>query len=105
LTSGENTGLQNGNKVFSTYCASCHSYTKKLIGPPLAGIKQELQLDAYSWLDIYLKDSKRLLKSGDERSRRVYNEYKEYAQWNHTDSLYTAEDKKDLIGFILLLKE
>jgi nitrate reductase gamma subunit len=66
-----------GQELFESTCASCHSTgTNKIVGPGLQGIKLRRP---EAWLIEWVKDSKKLIDSGDPDAVKVFNEYKKMA--------------------------
>lgn len=63
---------ENGEKVFKSYCAACHTPgTKQLVGPGLAGVGEKYDR---SWIYKWVKNSKALIESGDADAIAVYEE-------------------------------
>lgn len=71
-----NAGLQaqeDGEKLFKSYCASCHSPgTNQLVGPGLAGVYDKYERE---WLYKWIKNSQALIGSGDADAVAVYEQY------------------------------
>lgn len=64
---------QDGEKLFKSYCASCHSAgSNQLVGPGLAGVEDRYDKE---WLYKWIKNSQELIKSGDEQAVEVYEKY------------------------------
>ncbi|PCJ67906.1 MAG: hypothetical protein COA58_01855 [Bacteroidetes bacterium] len=59
--------IEQGDKLFTANCASCHALKKKVVGPPLDGVAAKYDYD-YTWLLAWIKDNSKLIKSGDERA-------------------------------------
>ena len=69
--SGANTA--NGEKLFKSYCASCHSAgSNNLVGPGLAGVSEKYDRE---WLYKWIKNSTALIESGDAQAIAVYEQY------------------------------
>src|SRR5690606_29565598 len=64
--------VTKGKQLFNQNCAACHSLTKKMTGPPLAGVGDKYER---SWLYEWIKNSMAMVKAGDERAVKIYNEY------------------------------
>ena len=61
---------EKGEKLFKSYCASCHKPTNQaLVGPGLAGIGEKYDKE---WLYKWIKNSGALIASGDERAIATY---------------------------------
>jgi mono/diheme cytochrome c family protein len=64
---------EDGEKLFKSYCASCHSPSEKqLVGPGLAGVGDKYERE---WLYSWIKDSQGLIASGDADAVAVYEQF------------------------------
>ncbi len=64
---------EDGEKLFKSYCASCHSAgNNALVGPGLAGVYDKYERE---WLYSWIKNSQALIASGDEQAVAVYEQY------------------------------
>lgn len=65
---------QDGAKLFKQNCAVCHaSHTdQKLTGPGLKGVFDRVPKG--DWLDKWILNSEKLIKSGDAYANKIYNE-------------------------------
>lgn len=64
---------EDGEKLFKSYCASCHSPgANQLVGPGLAGVYDKYERE---WLYKWIKNSKALIASGDAEAVAVYEQY------------------------------
>ena len=64
---------EDGEKLFKSYCASCHSPgNNALVGPGLAGVYDKYDRE---WLYSWIKNSQALVTSGDEQAVAVYEQY------------------------------
>lgn len=61
----------NGEKIFKSVCAACHTLDRKLVGPPLLGITEKRERD---WLIAWIKDSPGMIASGDKLAIQVFEE-------------------------------
>ncbi|MCM4169289.1 Cytochrome c6 [Arenibacter antarcticus] len=61
-----------GKQLFNQNCAACHSLTRNMTGPPLAGVGEKYERE---WLYQWIKNSSALIKSGDADAVKIYNEY------------------------------
>lgn len=71
---GTDARIEEGSKLFSANCASCHALNGKVVGPALAGVIDKYDED-YDWLNAWIKNNQKLVKAGDERAVAIYNEY------------------------------
>ncbi len=63
--------VAEGEKLFNANCTSCHALNEKVVGPALKGINEKYD---EAWLIKWIKNSQALVKSGDEKAVKVYNE-------------------------------
>lgn len=61
-----------GEALFKANCASCHKLYKKAVGPALFQVSQKYERE---WLYKWIKNSAKLIASGDAQAVAVYNEY------------------------------
>ncbi|WP_369674682.1 cytochrome c [Nonlabens dokdonensis] len=61
-----------GKSLFQTNCASCHKRYKKAVGPALYGVTERRDQE---WLYKWIKNSSKLIQSGDAQAVAIYNEY------------------------------
>jgi|TARA_B110000902_G_scaffold57066_1_gene66637 cytochrome c oxidase subunit 2 len=66
--------IEKGSKLFTANCASCHALKGKVVGPALAGVINKYDED-YEWLNAWIKNNQKLIKSGDARANAIYDEY------------------------------
>lgn len=65
--------IEKGEKLFKSYCASCHSPgSNQLVGPGLAGVYDKYEID---WLYKWIKNSQALVSEGDAQAVAVYEQY------------------------------
>lgn len=75
VSSGEGDPVK-GKQLFNQNCAACHSLTKKMTGPPLAGVTEKHDRE---WLYSWIKNSSAMIKAGDAAAVKIYNEYNQAA--------------------------
>jgi len=63
-----------GEKLFSENCKVCHTVETRLIGPALKGVYDRRELP---WIYSFVKNSSKLIASGDEQAVAIFNEYNE----------------------------
>ncbi len=64
--------VAEGEKLFNANCTSCHALNEKVVGPALKGVTAKYD-DA--WLLKWIKNSQAMVKSGDAKAVKIYNEY------------------------------
>ncbi|MEL6132273.1 MAG: cytochrome c [Bacteroidota bacterium] len=68
----------SGEKRFKQNCSSCHKLQGNLVGPALAGVNEKYAADP-EWLYAWIKNSSKLVKEGDEKALKIWNEYNQAA--------------------------
>ena len=61
-----------GKELFNTNCAACHKLDAKMTGPALRGVGDKYDKE---WLYKWIKNSSDLIKSGDAKAVKVYEEF------------------------------
>ena len=61
-----------GKELFNTNCAACHKLDAKMTGPALRGVGDKYDKE---WLYKWIKNSSDLIKAGDAKAVKVYEEY------------------------------
>ena len=65
--------IQNGEKIFKQNCTACHMITDaKLVGPGLKGVTEKYEKE---WLVKWIRNSQKLIESGDARAIKIFEEY------------------------------
>ncbi|WP_299762734.1 c-type cytochrome [uncultured Dokdonia sp.] len=62
-----------GKALFKTNCAACHKLYKPMTGPALFDVVEKYEED-YEWLGKWIRNSQELIKAGDARAVKVYEE-------------------------------
>lgn len=68
--------ISAGESLFNNNCKVCHNIDSRLIGPALANIYDRRDLP---WIYAFVKNSQKLINSGDEDAVNIYNEYNQVA--------------------------
>ena len=61
-----------GKALFNAQCAACHKLDAKMTGPALRGVGDKYEKE---WLYKWIRNSADLIKSGDERANKIFNEF------------------------------
>jgi mono/diheme cytochrome c family protein len=61
-----------GDALFKNNCAQCHAVNEQVVGPALAGITKRRPV---SWLIPWVKNSSKVVASGDEYAVTLFNKY------------------------------
>lgn len=84
--------IKAGENLFKQNCKACHNIEGRLIGPALKNIYDRKDLP---WIYEFIKNSQKVIKSGDEYAVNLYNEY------NRVEMLSFPTFSDDEIGSIL----
>lgn len=72
LMIGMNALAQDGESIYKAKCSACHSIGKgKLVGPDLKDVAQRFDNE---WLHQWIKSSQTMVKAGDEKAVKAYND-------------------------------
>lgn len=92
-----------GKALFNAQCAACHKLDGKMTGPALRGVGDKYEKE---WLYKWIRNSAELIKSGDDRANKIFNEYGQspmtaFPQLSNEDIdniiAYTMEPKADIV--------
>lgn len=73
--------IEKGQKIFEMHCAACHNFKSSGIGPNLTGVTSEVPYDS---LKSYIRNPKEKIEQGNERAKRLFEEYMIYMpNFNH----------------------
>jgi mono/diheme cytochrome c family protein len=72
LSAEEAAQVAAGDALFKAQCAQCHAVNEQVVGPALAGITKRRPI---SWLIPWIKNSSKVVASGDEYAVALYNKY------------------------------
>lgn len=64
--------ISAGQTLFEANCKACHRVKTKLIGPALAGVYD--RAPSLNWIHEFVRNSSKVIASGDEYANKVYNE-------------------------------
>jgi len=86
-----------GETIFFTSCSACHTIGQgRLVGPDLANIQKRVQEE---WFKKFVKSSQKMVKSGDPRAVKIFNEYNKIMMPNQ------ALNDKQIIEVLNYIKE
>ncbi|HLK97867.1 MAG TPA: cytochrome c, partial [Hymenobacter sp.] len=69
---GDAAAISAGDALFKGNCAQCHAINDVVVGPALAGISKRRPV---SWLIPWIRNSSKMVASGDEYAVKIYNQY------------------------------
>lgn len=74
---------QDGKTIYEGRCASCHKISNQdLVGPGLANVNKRRDEE---YLIKFIRNSQKLINSGNELAKKVYNEYNQTIMPSHED--------------------
>ncbi|HEV3224287.1 MAG TPA: PQQ-dependent sugar dehydrogenase [Puia sp.] len=65
--------IARGQVLFNQNCSGCHGFLQNGIGPNLSGITET---DSADWLRQFIREPKKMVKSGDEHSKKIFDIYR-----------------------------
>ena len=68
--------IASGEKLYNSNCTQCHAINEAVIGPALRGIEERRERP---WLISWIKNSQKVIESGDEYAVALYAKYKKTA--------------------------
>jgi len=68
--------IASGEKLYNSNCTQCHAINEVVIGPALRGIEERRERP---WLISWIKNSQKVIESGDEYAVALYAKYKKTA--------------------------
>jgi mono/diheme cytochrome c family protein len=83
-----------GDKLFKANCAQCHAFNDVVVGPALKDVHKRRPI---SWLIPWIRNSSKMVASGDKYSVKIYNQY----QKQQMPSFQLSDDEiKQLVKYI-----
>lgn len=64
--------ISAGEALYNNNCKVCHNIDSRLVGPALANVYDRRDLP---WIYAFVRNSQKVIKSGDEYAVNLYNEY------------------------------
>ncbi|SEQ13119.1 c-type cytochrome [Flavobacterium urocaniciphilum] len=89
-----------GKALFNTNCAACHKLDAKMTGPALRGVGDKYDKE---WLYKWVKNSSELIKSGDAKAVKVYEEFNKTAMTAFPQ--LSNADIDNIIAYTMMPKE
>ncbi|WP_245328344.1 c-type cytochrome [Hymenobacter aquaticus] len=71
-TTGDAAAISAGAALFTQNCAQCHAINDVVVGPALRDITKRRPV---SWLIPWIKNSSKVVASGDEYAVKIFNQY------------------------------
>ena len=86
---------EKGKVIFNTQCVACHKLDAKSIGPALGKIEERRTKE---WLHKWIKNSTKLIESGDKDAIAVFEEYNKVPMISY-ETLLTDEDIDNVLAY------
>lgn len=87
--------VEEGKKIFTTRCASCHNVNKVVTGPALAGVDQRRSMD---WIISFVSSSQSMIKKGDKDAVALFQKFNKIPMPDHAD--LTPDNIKNIVEYI-----
>jgi len=72
--------IASGETLFNNYCKVCHTVEKQVIGPPLAGVYERLEMP---YIIAFVQNSQKVIQSGDEYAIKTFEQYNKTEMPSH----------------------
>lgn len=93
----EPAAISAGESLFNANCKACHRVHQKLVGPALAGVYD--RAPSIDWIKGFIKNSSKVIASGDEYANKLYNEY------NKTQmTAFSSFKDEDILNILAYIK-
>lgn len=86
---------EKGRVIFNTHCVACHKLDAKSIGPALGKVEERRTKE---WLHKWIKNSAKLIASGDKDAIAIFEEYNKVAMLPY-EGILTDEDIDNVLAY------
>ena len=86
--------VKNGESLFKGNCTVCHAIDEVIIGPALRNVHER---KSEEWIYAFIKNSQKVIQSGDEYAVDLYNEYNKTLM---TSFDFSNEELNSIITYI-----
>ncbi|WDF68182.1 cytochrome c3 family protein [Sphingobacterium oryzagri] len=87
--------VKEGQTLFKSKCTTCHSVTKKVVGPALAGMTERHDEE---WLVKWIRNSQAMVASGDPTAVKIFEENNNLVMTAFTD--LSDDQIKSIIAYV-----
>ncbi|MFD2593763.1 cytochrome c3 family protein [Sphingobacterium griseoflavum] len=87
--------VKEGQTLFKSKCTTCHSVTKKVVGPALAGMTQRHDEE---WLVKWIRNSQAMVAAGDPTAVKLFEENNNLVMTAFTD--LSDDQIKNIIAYV-----
>ncbi|MBS1951318.1 MAG: c-type cytochrome [Cytophagales bacterium] len=88
--------IKAGEELFNGNCKACHRVKQKLVGPALAGV--ETRVPSIAWIKDWVRNSAKVIASGDKYANNLYNEYNKSQMTAFTS--YTDDQIMSILAYV-----
>ncbi len=92
--------VANGKTLFNNNCTVCHAVHQKVVGPALINVHERKQLP---WLISFIKNSQKVIQSGDDYAVNLYNEYGKAVMPSF--DYFSDDEIKDILAYVKVESE
>lgn len=86
---------EKGKAIFKQHCIACHKLETKSIGPALKGVEDKRSKE---WLVKWIKNSEKLIASGDKDAIAIFEEYNQTPMTAY-ETLLSDQDIDDVLAY------
>ncbi len=86
--------VSQGESLFNNNCTVCHAINQVVVGPALKNVHERRELP---WLISFIKNSQKVIQSGDDYAVNLYNEYNKTVMPSFA---YSDEEITSIISYI-----
>jgi mono/diheme cytochrome c family protein len=89
--------ISAGGQLFNANCKACHSVTKKVVGPALAGVYD--RAPSIDWIKSFVKNSSKVIASGDPYAVKLFNDNGKTQM-----TAFTSFKDQDIVNILAYIK-
>ena len=87
--------VKEGETLFKSKCTTCHSVTRNMVGPALAGMSER---HSEEWLISWIHNSQAMIASGDEAAVQLFADWNNLVMTSFTD--LSDDQIKSIIAYV-----
>lgn len=91
----EEAAIEQGKTLFENNCIQCHAVHEVVVGPALKNVYNRREIP---WLINFIKNSQKVIASGDDYAVELYNKYGKAIMPSH--DFLKDEEIKSILGYI-----
>ncbi|WP_245574498.1 c-type cytochrome [Hugenholtzia roseola] len=92
---GGGADIAKGKELFEGNCKACHKVHERAVGPALAGISERRD---EAWIIAFVKNSKKVIDSGDAYAVKLYNDYNKTVMPAH--EFLSDDDVRNIVAYV-----